>query len=65
MLERSRIAQRRRALNDRYLERLRTALPLPQVQLPYLFAPDFGSEPLDDLSRRLEAQLLQLPLGAA
>ncbi len=64
LLQRARIAQRRRALNDRYLERLRTALPLPQVQLPYLFAPDLGVEPLEELSRRLEAQLLQLPTGS-
>ena len=62
LLARSRIAQRRRAINDRYLERLRTTLDLPQVQLPYLFAPNFGAEPLEELSKRLEAQLLQLPL---
>ncbi|MSP60950.1 MAG: hypothetical protein EXR72_11515 [Myxococcales bacterium] len=62
LLQRSRIAQRRRAMNDRYLEKLRTSLPLGQAHLPYLFAPDFGAETLDDLSLRLEAQLLQLPL---
>ncbi len=61
LLHRSRIAQRRRAMNDRYLEKLAAELPLPQAQLPYLFAPDFGAEPLEELSRRLEAQLTNLP----
>ncbi len=61
LLTRARIAQRRRAINDRHLERLRTALPLPQAQLPYLFAPDFGAEAVEELSKRLEAQLAQLP----
>lgn len=60
LLIRSRIAMRRRTMNDRYLEKLRVALPLPQAQLPYLFAPQFGVEQVEDLSQRLEAQLLQL-----
>jgi anion-transporting ArsA/GET3 family ATPase len=60
LLGRARIAQRRRALNDRYLERLKEALPLPQAQLPYLFAPEFGRATVEELSRRLEAQLAQL-----
>lgn len=59
LLQRARIAHRRRAMNDRYLERLAHALPLHQVQLPYLFAPDFGAAALDELSTRLEGQLLQ------
>jgi len=58
LLHRARIAMRRRRMNDRYLERLREALPLPQAQLPYLFAPRLGPDQLEDLSRRLEAQLL-------
>jgi anion-transporting ArsA/GET3 family ATPase len=58
MLRSARTAQRRRTLNDRYLERLREALPLPQVQLPYLFVPELGPAALDDLSQRLEGQVL-------
>jgi anion-transporting ArsA/GET3 family ATPase len=58
LLFRARIAQRRRALNDRYLEKLQVALELPQIHLPYLFAPDFGAEALVDLSRRLEGQVV-------
>lgn len=60
LLLRSRIAMRRRQLNDRYLERLRESVALPQAQLPYLFAPQFGAAQIDDLSRRLEGQLVAL-----
>jgi anion-transporting ArsA/GET3 family ATPase len=60
VLLRARIAQGQRAMNDRYIERLQEALDVPQLQLPYLFAPDFGAEALDDLSRRLEAQVVNL-----
>lgn len=54
----ARTAQRRRALNERYLERLRRDLPLPQVHLPYLFKPHFGPEAIDELARRLEGQIV-------
>jgi anion-transporting ArsA/GET3 family ATPase len=54
----ARTAQRRRALNDRYLEQLKRELPLPQIHLPYLFREDFGPEAVDELSRRLEGQVL-------
>ena len=64
LLTRARIAQRRRALNDRYLEKLRGALDLPQVQLPYLFAPDFNRAAVEDLSRRLEGQVVSLAEAA-
>ncbi len=65
LLHRSRIAQRRRALNERYLERLQRELPLPEVHLPYLFAPDFGAAATEELSQLLEAQLASLPEAAA
>ncbi len=60
ILVRARIAMRRRALNDHYLAKLASALPLPQAQLPYLFSAEFAAPQVDDLSRRLEAQLLAL-----
>jgi anion-transporting ArsA/GET3 family ATPase len=60
LVDTARLAQRRRALNDRYLERLKRDLPLPQVQLPYLFSPDFGPQAVDDLSNRLEGQIVAL-----
>jgi hypothetical protein len=61
----ARTAQRRRALNDRYLERLHRDLPLPQVHLPYLFTPRFGFEALEELSRRLEGQVAAAPEAEA
>jgi anion-transporting ArsA/GET3 family ATPase len=54
----ARTAQRRRELNDRYLERLGRDLPGPQIHLPYLFREDFGPEAIEELSRRLEGQVL-------
>ena len=56
----ARTAQRRRALNDHYVERLRQELPLPQAHLPYLFTQDFGPRVVADLSERLEGQVLAL-----
>jgi anion-transporting ArsA/GET3 family ATPase len=63
----ARSAQRRRRLNDRALERLRREIvapqsppqrmPMPMVELPYLFRPDFGLEAVEALSRALESQL--------
>jgi anion-transporting ArsA/GET3 family ATPase len=57
----ARTALRRRALNERYLERLRAAIELPQVQLPFLFAPRFGVKELDELAQRLEGQVAAAP----
>lgn len=56
----ARTAARRRALNDRYLERLRRDLPQPQVHLPYLFSADFGPRAVEELATRLEGQILAL-----
>jgi anion-transporting ArsA/GET3 family ATPase len=56
----ARTAARRRALNDQYVEMLRTALPLPQAHLPYVFTADFGARAVVDLSERLEAQIVAL-----
>jgi anion-transporting ArsA/GET3 family ATPase len=54
----ARTAQRRRALNDHYVELLRRELPLPQMHLPYLFVQDFGPKAVEDLSHRLEGQIM-------
>ena len=56
----ARTAQRRRALNDHYVERLRQELPLPQAYLPYVFAAEFGPRAVADLSERLEGQVMAL-----
>lgn len=60
LLTAARTAKRRRALNDRYLDRLRRDLPLPQVQLPYLFARGFGPSELEELARRMGGQVAAL-----
>jgi hypothetical protein len=57
LLTTARTEQRRRELNDRYLTRLREAIPVAQVQLPFLFVPELGPTALDDLSQRLEGQI--------
>jgi anion-transporting ArsA/GET3 family ATPase len=56
----ARTAQRRRALNEHYLDRLRRDLPLPQVHLPYLFAPEFAAHAIAELSQRIEGQIAAL-----
>ena len=58
LLVRARIAARRRTMNDRYIEKLKAAVPIPQAQLPYLFKPRFDAAALEELSQRLEAQLV-------
>jgi anion-transporting ArsA/GET3 family ATPase len=65
LLASARTAERRREVNDRYLERLARELPLPQLHLPYLFTPDFGPEALEELARRLDGQVAAAPEPAA
>jgi anion-transporting ArsA/GET3 family ATPase len=60
LVDGAKLAERRRALNDVELARLQQALPLPEVQLPYLFRSDFGKEAVSDLADRLEGQLRSL-----
>ncbi len=57
----ARTAERRRELNDKYLERLRREVPVPQAHLPYLFTSEFGPKSIADLAARLEPQLAALP----
>jgi anion-transporting ArsA/GET3 family ATPase len=63
LVDSARLAERRRALNDRELERLRKALPLPQIQLPYVFQSDFGPKAISELADRLDGQLRALDEG--
>ena len=57
LVDSARLAERRRALHDTEMERLRLALPLPQLQLPYLFKTALGPDALTELADRLEPQL--------
>lgn len=43
------------AINRRYLERLRTTVPMPTVVLPFLFAEEFGLDELRTLIQSAEA----------
>lgn len=65
LVDSARLSDRRRALHDRELERLRIELPLPQLQLPYIFRTDQGPDgpasslaaSVTELADRLEGQL--------
>jgi anion-transporting ArsA/GET3 family ATPase len=59
--ERARLAIRRRAMNDRYRERLLATLGPRQVDLPFLFAPEFGVREVESLAARLATE--HLPPG--
>ena len=57
LVDSARTEDRRRALHESQLARLRTDLPLPQLQLPYLFRPELDDTALSELADRLEGQL--------
>lgn len=59
--------QERSAIQATQLQRLADLLPLPQIQLPYLFTTDIGPQEIDHLAREFLGQLPQLPAldGAA
>jgi anion-transporting ArsA/GET3 family ATPase len=60
LVDSARLAERRRALNEHEVERLRAGLQLPQIHLPYLFQTEFGKDALSDLADRLDGQLRNL-----
>ncbi|HVM96734.1 MAG TPA: ArsA-related P-loop ATPase [Candidatus Acidoferrales bacterium] len=45
------------AINATYLQRLRDAVPMPSVELPYIYAEEFGVEQVRELSLLMEAAL--------
>jgi anion-transporting ArsA/GET3 family ATPase len=57
IVERARMERSRRAMNDRYLKRLATELPLPTVELPKLFVSALGPREVAEMSRRLGAEM--------
>lgn len=57
VLARARMAKSRRALNEKYLARLREELPLPTAQLPLLFTPTVGPPQVAELSKLLAAEI--------
>jgi hypothetical protein len=52
--------RRRQDLQHEQVERLREALPLPQLHLPFLFTADLGRDEVDALADRLEAEVDRL-----
>jgi Mrp family chromosome partitioning ATPase len=57
MLARARLAIMRRQVNELHLELVRRELELPCIELPFVFAEDFGPAALDVLAAELEARL--------
>ena len=55
---------RRQELQAEQVARLADALPLPQLQLPYLFTDRFGHPELEELAAALTAQIEQLEVAA-
>jgi anion-transporting ArsA/GET3 family ATPase len=53
------------AINARHLERLRVAVPMPTIELPFLFAEEFGLGEVRALLGHAEAQLTRLATGSA
>lgn len=47
----------RRRLNEEYIRELRTSIPAPQSELPFLFVPHIGQREIQELSRLLERNL--------
>ena len=53
------------AINARYRERLREAVPMPTVELPFLFAEEFGLAEVRTLVGHAETQLARMAAPAA
>jgi hypothetical protein len=53
------------AINRRYLDRLRDAVPMPTVVLPFLFAEEFGLDEVRALTADVAPQLAAAGPGAA
>ena len=53
------------AINRRYLARLRAVVPMPTVELPFLFAEEFGLAEVRTLLGHCERQLAAMPGGDA
>lgn len=57
VLKAARLQRQRAQLNDQHVQRLRQALAVPQLHLPYLFRPEFARAALEELADRLEGQV--------
>ena len=59
LVARAQTARRRRLLNERYLEKLRADVPLPQTRLPLCVSEDFGAAEVEMLSHLMEEEALR------
>jgi anion-transporting ArsA/GET3 family ATPase len=57
LVARARLSAARRALNQRYLERLARELPLPTALIPKIFVPQLGPREVAELAARLGAEM--------
>lgn len=57
VLKAARMQKMRAQLNEQYVEKLRSELPLAQLHLPYLFTADFTRQALETMADRLGEQL--------
>jgi anion-transporting ArsA/GET3 family ATPase len=63
VLQRARMSRSRRALNERYLERLARELPLPTTQVPMLFSAHMGPHEIEQIAATLARALGASPAG--
>ncbi len=52
--------EERHALQHDQIERLRTRLPLPQIELPFVYAPDVSRSQVDTLATALADGIARL-----
>jgi len=57
VLRAARLQRQRAQLNDHYVEKLRTKLPLRQLHLPYVFTAEIDRNAIESLSERLGEQI--------
>jgi anion-transporting ArsA/GET3 family ATPase len=57
VLECARYMEARRSMQDEYLERIRTRIPLPRVEIPYVFAEDFGYDAVARIADHVEREV--------
>jgi anion-transporting ArsA/GET3 family ATPase len=57
LVRQARAQRARRQMNERYIARLESAVPLPQAKIPLLFSGELGANELSHISADLEKQI--------
>jgi hypothetical protein len=63
VLRAARLQRQRALLNEHYVEKLRHALPLRQIHLPYMFTSEVGRSAISSLADRLTDQIDAMASG--